>query len=278
MLPGSFRKGTPRDVAKKELRAWSGVLPPMPPASLIYLGNDVVDLGHPRVADPRWKARLEARVLSPEELTVLNEGESGDVLRTIRFWSFWAAKETGYKILSKALGSTPVFRHRSFVGTLEFHPTGEELLEVRGEVRNGPLQAQITGWASPEYVHLVGVGSYGGTVLEGRSRTEIQVPLEMGLERLPEGLVMEDLRGHFTEREWAGIHGIPSAWARILARRRLVGHLCLSGSRVEILTSGDSPGRTPPTVQVDVSPRPELDLSLSHHGRFVAWALRPPPA
>lgn len=250
----------------------------MPPAPIIYLGNDVVDLGHPRVADPRWKARLEAKVLSPEELALLDEEEAGEVMRTTRFWSLWAAKETGYKILSKALGSTPVFKHRNFVGALQFHPTGEELLEVRGEVRNGPLHAQLTGWASREYVHLVGVGSYGGTVPEGRSRGGIQVPMEMGLERLPEGLVLDDLRHHFTEREWAGIHGIPSAWARILARRRLAGLVGPTGSGVEILTSRDRPGRAPPVVKVDGSPRPDLDISLSHHGRYVAWAMLPPPA
>jgi phosphopantetheinyl transferase (holo-ACP synthase) len=244
-----------------------------------FLGNDVVDLGHPSVATPRRRDHLEARVLSPEERSWLDEGEPEGSVRTTRFWSLWAAKETAYKVLCKSLGSSPVMVHRTLVSRLEFSATTMELVEVRGEVRSGSLRVRLSGWASPEYVHLVGVGSRDEPSAAGQSDPEQSIParqrspLEMGMERLPEGLVLNELRDRFTDREWAGVHGIPSAWVRILARRRLAGLLTPSGGTVEILTSGDRPGRTPPRVRVDGSPRPDLDLSLSHHGRFVAWAL-----
>jgi phosphopantetheinyl transferase (holo-ACP synthase) len=249
-----------------------------------FLGNDVVDLGHPSVATPQRKDRLEARVLSPEERSWLDEGEPEETFRTIRFWSLWAAKETAYKVLSKSLGSSPVMVHRALVSHLRFSSTAEELVEVRGEVRSGSLQVRLSGWVSSDYVHLIGVGSRGESTVHGQTDqdesrpTGERLPLEMGVERLPEGLILEELRPRFTDREWAGIHGIPSAWVRILARRRLAGLLPPPVGKVEILTSGEHPGRTPPRVSIDGSPRPDLDLSLSHHGRFVAWAfLLPSP-
>jgi len=264
---------------KEEPGGSTGVLPSMRHGAPNFLGNDVVDLRHPSIATPRRKDRLEARVLAPEELSWLDEGDPEEPFRTTRFWSLWAAKETAYKVLSKSLGSSPVMAHRALVSRLQFTSPTEELVEVRGEVLSGPLRVRLSGWASREYVHLMGVGSRGESTPGSQADREesgpagAQPPLEMGMERLPPGLVLEELRHHFTDREWAGVHGIPSAWVRILARRRLAGLLSPSGARVEILTSGDRPGRTPPTVRVDGSPRPGLDLSLSHHGRFVAWAL-----
>jgi hypothetical protein len=56
-------------------------------------------------------------------------------------------------------------------------------------------------------------------------------------------------------------------------RRRLASHLGPSVPPPEILTSGRRPGRTPPVVEVDGVPLTGVDLSLSHHGRYVAWAL-----
>lgn len=276
---GWFRGSTARGNGTEEPVGSTGVLPSMRHGAPNFLGNDVVDLRHPSIATPRRKDRLEARVLSPDERSWLDEGDPEEPFRTIRFWSLWAAKETAFKVLSKSLGSSPVMVHRTLVSRLQFSSTSEELMEVRGEVRNSRLRVRLSGWASREYVHLMGVGARSEPRADNPiDREELstageRLPLEMGLERLPEGLVLEELRHRFTDREWAGVHGIPSAWVRLLARRRLSGLLSPSGGRVEILTSGDRPGRTPPTVRVDGSPRSDLDLSLSHHGRFVAWAL-----
>jgi phosphopantetheinyl transferase (holo-ACP synthase) len=275
MVPGSL----PTEEVVQEPGGWRGVLPSMRHGTPYFLGNDVVDLGHPSVASPQRKDRLEARVLAPEERSWLDEGEPGEPVRTTRFWSLWAAKETAYKVLCKSLGSSPVMVHRTLVCRLESSSAAEELLEVGGEVLSGPLRVRLSGWASSEYVHLAGVGSRGELAAgpppapETSTPGGLRLPLEMGVERIPEGLVLEELRHRFSEEEWAGVHGIPSAWVRILARRRLAGLLAPSSGAVEILTSGDRPGRTPPTIRVDGSPRPDLDLSLSHHGRFVAWAL-----
>ncbi len=259
----------------------NGVLPamaPQPPPSTLGLcvGNDVVDLEHPRLADGSWSSRLEARILAPAEREWLHRGDSPHP-PSLRFWSLWAAKETAYKVLCKAVGATPVLEHRAFVSRLQFSRALDDMVEVKGSVRNGPLEVQLTGWGSAGYVHLVGTGRH-----QGRDEAPEEPPeplrMEMGVERVAADLLVESFRPDFTEREWEGVHGVPSARARILARTRLRALISPFSGSLEIVTSGDRPGRTPPVVLVDGRPEPELQLSLSHHGRYVAWALLLPPS
>lgn len=113
---------------------------------------------------------------------------------------------------------------------------------------------------------------------------------------------LKAFRAAFSDEEWEGVHSTPSARVRILARDRLAAALAAApppgglpgplsdpgsehtaprraaGLDIEILTSGERPGRTPPRIRIGGRERPELDLSLSHHGRFVAWALLFPAA
>ncbi len=55
-----------------------------------------------RVFDPAERLRVEA---------------GGDLRRSQ--WSHWAAKEAGFKAISKALRRAPVFEHRQFVAHLD---------------------------------------------------------------------------------------------------------------------------------------------------------------
>ncbi len=239
------------------------------------VGNDVVDLEHPRLAGGAWSPRLEKRILAPEEREWLHHTASS-YPPALRFWSLWAAKETAYKVLCKAAGKTPVLEHRAFVSRLRLTRGLDDMAEVSGSVRNGPLEVHLAGWASAGYVHLVGTGSHRDQ-REGPEPPPDPLRLEMGVERVAEDLVVESFREEFTRREWEGVHGVPSARARILARTRLRALLSPFSGSLEIVTSGERPGRTPPVVLVDGTPRPDLELSLSHHGRYVAWALLLPP-
>lgn len=224
-----------------------------------------MDLAHPHVASGRRRDRLEARVLCEEERVWMERGAADSASRVRRFWALWAAKETGYKVLCKTLGRTPVLEHRTFISRIELVPAPDGLVEVRGEVRKDALRVHLTGWASPEFIHLVGT--------DRPEHASGSPRLEIGTERIPEGLSLDDLRDEFTDREWPGVHSVAAARARILVRRRLVSHLDPSAPLPEILTSGRRPGRTPPVAEVEGVPVTGVDLSLSHHGRYVAWAL-----
>jgi hypothetical protein len=241
------------------------------------LGNDVVDLGHRACRERDRDDRLLGRILTPGEREWV-EGATERELRLVRLWSLWAAKETAFKVVSKVAGPPEVFRHRGFHGRLEISEgEGSGLMRIRGVVVGPEVPGEVTvqGSSDGEHVHLVGWGvSHPSTPA-----------LEAGLEgsRDLEGALGE-YRPRFSELEWEGIHTIHAAEARLRARERLEAWLRhLDGERapgtpspVEIVTSGERPGRTPPRIRVLGRERPDLDLSLSHHGRFVAWAFLVP--
>jgi|GEM_PF-1314035 len=215
----------------------------------------------------------------------------------VALWALWAAKETAFKVVSKMTGVPEVFRHQGFESSLEV-VRGEcsGMVRIRGVVRGAevPGRVEVEGSSDGEHVHLVG---WAGDAVSGERSAGLPAPtLEVGLEASADRPGdLEGFRSHFTEFEWAGINTVPAAEARLRARARLEAYLARApqgsgpGGRqhhpssssgapspVEIITSGERPGRTPPRIRVDGSDRPDLDVSLSHHGRFVAWALLVP--
>ncbi len=78
-----------------------------------------------------------------------------------------------------------------------------------------------------------------------------------------------------TESELATIQHDGSAWARIYAREALGEHLAQPESAIRILGDPESPGRAPARLIIEGDSSPP-DLTLSHHGRWVAWAFFSP--
>ena len=268
------------------------------------IGNDIVDLRHPRCRERAPGDPLLDRVLAGSERRWLDGVE--DSARWLRrLWALWAAKETAYKVYSKHQPTPLPFRHRAFVAELE-EETAEELpftrILGRVQVPDPAGAVEVEGGSDGSYLHLVGwdapLRGYRLEVgLEGDMPSE-PAPGRSGADPEPTSDPLQSLRDRFTAREWQGIHSLASARVRLLARERIAAHLGLSdrgpgvsrgdlaeGSEapVELLTSGEAPGRTPPRIRVGGRERPDLDVSLSHHGRFLAWALllparQPPPS
>jgi len=244
-----------------------------PPPIPVRIGNDVVDRQHPRCRDRPAGDRLPQRILTGTEMEWFRAPAlERDRLR--RLWSLWAAKETAFKVVSKLEGEPPVFHHRRFVVTLREEAAGA-LIHLEGSVRWEDLDVNVEGVANRNFVHLAGWG--------GRLEAMDRLRLEMGVEGgddpdTPSGVATPDGRG--IERE-DGVHSLLSLRARGVARTRLASYLPSSGPdsgsgaerRIRILTSSQSPGRTPPRIVVDGRERHDMDLSLSHHGRYVGWAL-----
>ena len=74
-----------------------------------------------------------------------------------------------------------------------------------------------------------------------------------------------------TASELATIQHDGSAWCRVHARRALADHLEREESAIRILGDPESPGRAPPRLIIEGNSSPP-DLTLSHHGGWVAWA------
>lgn len=237
-----------------------------------------MDLADPRCRDRMCSERLLERILSPSERAWLDVVDDPDRW-IVRLWAFWAAKETAFKIRCKLPDSDRVFVPRSLACEMDDEKVDEEgLLRIRGIVRcpDLPLPIRVTGVSNGRHVHVVGWSGNAERSTGGR--------LETGLEKvsLEEDTPLEQLRGQFTATEWEGVYSLPSAQVRILARDRIRSLLGsgngpdLAMGPVEVVTAGGPPGRTPPRILFGGRELEGWDVSLSHHGRYVAWALLVP--
>ncbi len=233
---------------------------------MIRIGNDIVDLRDPRCPGKADDDRFVRRIYTDEEAASIRSASRPDA----RLWLLWAAKEAAYKVASKLAGSPPVFEHRAF-GVRAEEP-GDPSAEVRGRVRYQGSEIPFRAEPAPDRVHVVAWHDPAGDAPASLHRT-IR-PFRRRDER-ESGDWRASLRDRFTEREWASIHGPESALVRLAARRGLGRLLGVEESALEIVCPDGPPGRTPPELRVRGRPS-EWDVSLSHHGRFLAWAAAGP--
>jgi phosphopantetheinyl transferase (holo-ACP synthase) len=214
----------------------------------VAVGNDVVDLHDPRTVGKAADDRFLARVLDEAERgTVAAAPDPDEAL-----WIHWAGKEAAYKLVSKLRGTPPVFVHRDFV------------VDGDGVEHDGaryPLSVTRHGSA----IHAV---SCAGPQLRD---------VRMGVGKLdqpgaPWSGGLEALLPRFTDREADPVHSLPSAAVRLGARAALAAALGVDEKRLEIVCAPGVTGRRPPRVLLDGSAAP-ADVSLSHHGDWIAWAI-----
>lgn len=222
------------------------------------VGNDVVDLGDsdtdPRTLSPRFDQRVfgtqERRSMRLASASALPEGE-GTVAPEVRErWCLWAAKEAAYKLARKRDGD------------VVFSP-------VRFEVSLGARIELSAGEGDP----LVGWRRHG-YVLHGSDRFELELlegdRLVHAIARLPG--TPGELVVSAAEAAQCGDLATddvlaPSAAVRQLARRVLAEELGVEAGSLVI----QKHGRVPHLHRAG-HPVAGVDLSLSHHGAFVAFA------
>lgn len=233
-----------------------------------HLGNDVIDLADPRALGKASEKRFLRRVFSEFEQEAINASHDPD----LALWTRWTAKEAAFKSISKTTGEPPVFHHPSFLVTLhDLEASGET--DVFADHPPLVLSGEVCyqGTALALRVQLAGDGIHALTWL--RSAPGATPPFSWGWDRIEgdtEGW-KDRLRGHFTEREWCCVSHRSSALTRLAARRALASALRVPQDHLEIGCDPGLPGRRIPRVFVR-GRRTEVDLSLSHHGRFQAWA------
>ena len=227
------------------------------------LGNDVVDL---RDADSRpesFRPRFDARVFSPEERHAI----SRDRDPLARRWAHWAAKEAAYK-LAKQVDPDLVFSPIRL--QVDFEPVNADarrqilrcgIVRRSGPSSIAPTEVEVRSFETEDYVHVVAIpsGADWGAV-------------DFAVERL-ESITTD-----------------PSAAVRALAVREISRSLGIDPRRLAVGRLGTThsswrggPPRvelgTPrvsriPTIELDGGPT-SLSLSLSHHGRFISFAMTP---
>lgn len=254
----------------------------------IRVGNDVVDLSDPRSVGKAASRRFVRRVFSTEEARWIRESDDPDVA----LWVLWAAKETAFKVITKVLGTPPVFIHADFQCRPSHPdpesggpwPTPANPPRPWGSVRWGDLEVDLALQKDSDLIHMVGweapdrTESPGTPQAEGGGgRSARSSPIRRwAVEPVPQEGREEDweafLAAHFSPAEARPIHSYPSAWVRLRARAEAATSLGLPDRRLELICGEGPKGRTPPRLEIRGRPA-GMDVSLSHHGRFLAWVL-----
>ena len=159
-------------------------------------------------------------------------GVSGVACQHDLRWTLWAAKESAYKV-AKKLDPAVRFLPRDFVV--------ERIAEGRAVVMHetGPFEVQLE--QTDEWVHAI-------ATVSAASAPSTTRPVGDGVERL----------------EVPGAD--PSRTVRELTCQALGSWMSSPPGQIQIVTDGGIP------VALWRNRRLPVDLSLSHHGRFVAWA------
>jgi phosphopantetheinyl transferase (holo-ACP synthase) len=219
------------------------------------VGNDVVDLCDPSTVGKSLNERFVARILSPQEVAVFGERLTDTLL-----WQLWAAKESAYKIVAKVFGTSPPARALSVRagGT-----TDGELGFV--DTAQGPIQVRWT--VEPQFVHCVAWWPH-------TAPADAQCRIVSGVQSAQEaGVVKTRLSRH----ERLSARNTDSGAVRSLAKA-LFARDDEAVGELEIIRDCTDSGFGPPHFQRHGRLLPGTDLSLSHHGRFVAAVVTRPPS
>ena len=200
-----------------------------------YVGNDVVDLREPANAGKSGNLRFLKKIITNAEIEFVHNAENPDAT----LWSHWACKETAYKVIKKKFPAAAFLPRQWQVvlnKTKSKYSEGEVIIPGKGSVH-------IRLDSNFRYVHCVGSDSI--TALDKLIWSVVVLP----------------------EKE----KNNPSLFLRYCLGQSLAKHYSLNSNRIKIRRTRKNGELQPPRVYVNGS-ETEIDISLSHDGRFVAYA------
>ncbi len=209
------------------------------------VGNDVVDLADADADASTYSPRFDERAFSADERTWLVA--TGDAARAR--WELWAAKEAAFKAVKRA-HRTAVFSPSALEVEVDSRRIDGDAVKSTGHVTLGEAVAsrlageQLRFEIEADRDHVHAIAWRAG---ELAPLSEVAV--------LPHAVPTSDID--------------PSAFVRRRLIRRLAAALGVPRARLSL----DRRARVP-VVMVD-GKEASIDVSLSHHGRFVACAWSP---
>ena len=232
------------------------------------LGNDVVDTLHHGGAGKGRDARFQERVFAPSERDAIRSSPDPD----LSFWVHWVGKEAVFKSTSKILSAPPVFHHRLF--QVAFPEEGlRGLLDPSSPDGSPPLlgTGRYMGFRFRISVERHGPCIHAVSWIEGVEAGDPEIFAECRASSTAAGGPSSDLQDRFSASEWECVTHRASALTRLAARKSLASVWDVPEERLEIRCRPGHPGRRIPSVWLGDEELP-VDLTLSHHGHFLAWA------
>jgi phosphopantetheinyl transferase (holo-ACP synthase) len=206
----------------------------------LLVGNDVVDLRDPENQPSAIHPRFDERVFTPAERARLTDETTAHRTR----WLMWAAKESAFKVARKLDGSVR-FLPRQFGVQLEG--------KARAVVRHAAGRFRVSFSGAEEWVHAI------AERVDGIGRATPSEGLELATPRGPSAMIERVRQGGLTT-------ACPSVRVRAMARSVVGPLFSIAPPEIEISTLAGVP------VALWRGRRLPVDLSFSHHGRFLACA------
>jgi len=223
------------------------------------LGNDIVDLQEDGVAGKSADRRFMTRVFTENEHQTILASPQPDVM----LWMLWAAKETAFKIVSK-LGQPPVFAHKKFaVRLLAQHGTAENR-EIGVEVKYEDIPARVTVSRQSHYIYSLGHAETKKPGWKHHVFSETQEVSEK------DDLSENSGEVTFSRNELKNVTHRQSLQVRFYCKQALARRLAVHPSRLQIIRPRIANKSLPPYLLLD-GRRCGIDISFTHHGRFLAW-------
>jgi len=197
------------------------------------VGNDIVDLLDPESRPESLHPRFDTRVFSEAERAAIAACESPNRER----WRLWAAKEAAYKLVRKSAPTT-VFSPVRF--EVSFHESVPGALR-EGKVSHGDSEIAVRAEESQTWVHVIALGSHKRDLV---ARVAPLDPAEAA----------------------KGDPDAPSHAVRALVCEAMAAPLGVHHTALEVRRTGRVPHLY---CNGELAP---ADLSLSHHGGYVAFA------
>jgi len=213
---------------------------------LTLIGNDVVDLIEKENIAKHKDRRFIDRIFTLNEKTnIFNYSCPNTML-----WALWAGKEAAYKV-EKKLSPEVHFVPRAYAVGLSEHPWGKSKLPIMGECFAGKVKTpkryiDIEILATSDFIHCLGV-----------VKTAKSSSVDWGIDNIYQNPRLTD--------------DCALNIARKVAGEKLAAHLNCDSKRIEIRREQKVNDLGPPLVYFDGKVA-EIDISLSHDGRFVAYA------
>lgn len=211
----------------------------------LIVGNDIVDLHAAEAEGKSRDLRFIDKVLTDAERL----GFGHAVFQDKYLWAVWAAKETAYKSVVKdnpGVASWPK-RYEVVFDPCFSYPFCSATV-------NAPFASVgVILYINENYIHCIGSSSAGvcpDTLIRGVEKMNLKVCSSIGNDPKLE-----------------------SKTARQAAVRRISEYLDLPSGEIEIRRNIKRSRSGPPVVYIRGNPS-DIDLSLSHHGRFAAFAFR----
>lgn len=207
------------------------------------MGNDIVDLKTAEAMGKIKDTRFMQRVLNSDEQRVVLKSDHPEVF----LWAFWAAKETAYKAVSKSypdVASMP----RRYAVMLDSENSANT---VSGIVNTPHGVVPVRIFFHEDHIHCIGSDNCPD-----------------GLDHILHGFGTID-----SDKEGSpySLSVRESLAVRRIAKQHIALHLGLHADDIHIMRNTSDRGPEPPMVYCD-NINQNMDISLSHDGRFVAYA------